>query len=71
MRALRSFLIIIYDLLVGDDWTTAVGIAGGLALTAALVASGVAAWWLMPVVLPVLLTVSLYRVIRRSDRHPS
>ncbi len=66
MSALRSFLAFAYDFVVGDDWTVAGGIVVALALTAALTAAGVTAWWLLPLALPALLAVSLARAIRRS-----
>jgi hypothetical protein len=60
MTALRRFATFWYDFIVGDDWTLAVGVTGGLGLTALLVhVTHVDAWWLLPVVVVALLTVSL------------
>ena len=51
------------DFLVGDDWRVAVGIAAGLGLTAAVAASSVPAWWLLPVAVAAVLWVSLRRAV--------
>jgi hypothetical protein len=50
-----------WDFVVGDDWTVAAGIAAALASTAVLAHYGVAAWWLMPVAVLVLLGRSIRR----------
>jgi hypothetical protein len=62
---LRAFGAFIYDFVVGDDWWVAAGVAVGLAATYLLAhAAGVAAWWLVPVLLVALLPVSLWRAVR-------
>jgi hypothetical protein len=62
---LRSFGAFVYDFVVGDDWWVAAGVAAGLAATYLLVhAAGVAAWWLVPLLLVALLPVSLWRAVR-------
>jgi hypothetical protein len=57
----RQAWLAIWDFVVGDDWVTAAGVvvAGGAA--AALQSAGVAAWWVVPVAVAVLLTRSLAR----------
>lgn len=45
-----------WDFIVGDDWVAAVGVAVGLAITALL-----AAWWVLPIAVALVLTVSLVR----------
>jgi hypothetical protein len=59
MVYVTRFLNFWYDFIIGDDWSIAVGVVGGLALTAVLVRRGVDAWWLMPLAVTVLLAVSL------------
>jgi hypothetical protein len=49
MRRLRAFGAFWYDFVIGDDWRGAAVVAAAIAATAALVAAGVNAWWLMPV----------------------
>jgi hypothetical protein len=48
-----------WDFVVGDDWVAAAGVAGGLALTAAL-----SAWWVLPFVVALVLALSLLRAAR-------
>ena len=50
-----------YRFIVGDDWTVAVAIAVGLVATALLNANGVAAWWLVPIIVVVMVGASLRR----------
>jgi hypothetical protein len=61
----RSFARFCYDFVVGDDWTMAVGVVVALAVTALLAHAGVAAWWVMPAAVAVLLAVSVRRAVRR------
>ncbi len=55
-----------YDFIVGDDWTVAVGVLAALAVTSLLVHRGVAAWWLMPVAVSLLLFTSLRRAAKNA-----
>ena len=48
-----------WDFIVGDDWVSAAGVAIGLAVTAA-----VGAWWVLPIAVALVLTLSLVRVVR-------
>lgn len=61
---LRVAALAVWDFVVGDDWRTAAGVAVAIGLTALLAAAGVAAWWVMPVSVAVLLVVSLRRFAR-------
>jgi hypothetical protein len=53
-----------WDFVVGDAWLSAVGVAIGLGATAALAADDLAAWWLLPVAVALVLWVSLRRATR-------
>ena len=64
---LRSFGAFWWDFVVGDDWRVAVGVVTALAITAALVAARLPAWWFLPVAVLVLLGVSLRRAIRHAS----
>lgn len=64
MRYLTSFGQFWYEFIVGDDWTVAIGVVIGLVLTALLVRSGMAAWWVMPIAVTLLLSASLWRAAR-------
>ncbi|TME17380.1 MAG: hypothetical protein E6I70_10440 [Chloroflexi bacterium] len=50
-----------YGFIIGDDWTVAAAILAGLIVTAILNSRGVAAWWLVPVIVVVMVGVSLRR----------
>jgi hypothetical protein len=61
VNALRRFGRFWWDFVVGDDWRIAVGVVVALGMSAALVATGVPAWWLLPLAVALLLYVSLRR----------
>jgi hypothetical protein len=54
-----------YGYIFGDDWTVAVAIFAGLALTAILNAKHIVVWWLMPILVVVVTGVSLRRASSR------
>jgi hypothetical protein len=56
-----------YRFIVGDDWTVAAAIVCGLLATAFLNARSVAAWWLVPVLVVVMVVVSLRRASPHSN----
>jgi hypothetical protein len=58
-----------YRFVVGDDWTVAAGVAAGLLVTAFLNARAVAAWWLIPIIVAVVVGVSLRRASPAEARH--
>jgi hypothetical protein len=64
MRYLRSFVRFWWDFIVGDDWRVASGLAVALALTWLLAHHGVAAWWVLPVAVPLVLVDSVRREAR-------
>lgn len=65
---LRRFGLFWYDFVVGDDWRVAVAVVVALAVTAALAAAGVPAWWVLPVAAVGVLAASLRRATR-PPRH--
>jgi hypothetical protein len=66
MRGLRAFGAFWYDFIIGDDWRIALGVVVGLAATAAVVhLAHWPAWWLLPGVVIVMLTVSVTAGTRR------
>ena len=50
-----------WDFVVGDDWVAAALVVLGIGATAAVAASDIAAWWVMPLAVVVVLFVSLRR----------
>ena len=61
--ALARFL---YEFVVGDDITIAIGVVAALALTAAFPNVGGGAFWIVPVVVVAVLGVSVARVARKG-----
>jgi hypothetical protein len=61
VKRIRAFGYFWWDFVVGDDWRTAAGVIVALGVTAALVAAGLNAWWLMPVAVAAVLALSLRR----------
>ena len=59
MSRISAFGRFWWNFVVGDDWVAAAGVIAGLALTAAL-----AAWWLLPIAVAIVLTMSVLRAAR-------
>ena len=66
MRWLSRFGRFWWDFVVGDDWLVAVLVVIAIGATAALATTSVAAWWLLPVSVPLVLWLSLRRAIRSA-----
>ena len=70
MRPPLSWIVAIgrflYKFIVGDDWTMAAAVAVGLVLSAILNANHIAAWWLIPVIVILMLGISLRRASRKA-----
>lgn len=66
MRWLTRFGRFWWDFVVGDDWLVAVLVAIAIGATAALATTTVAAWWLLPLAVPLVLWLSLRRAIRTA-----
>jgi hypothetical protein len=64
MTYVRSFGRFWWDFIVGDDWRVAVGLAVTLALTWLLTRRDVAAWWLLPLGVALVLAESVRREAR-------
>jgi hypothetical protein len=61
VNALRRFARFWWDFVVGDDWRIAVAVVVALAASAALAATDVPSWWLLPAAVAAVLYVSLRR----------
>lgn len=61
MTRLWSALLGFWDFIVGDDWISATGVVIGIGVTAIVASAGVAAWWVLPVAVILILAVSLRR----------
>jgi hypothetical protein len=68
---LRRFGAFWYDFVVGDDWRVAAGVVVALALTYVLsTATSIPSWWVLPVSVVILLTLSLRRTIQPKRPGP-
>ncbi len=66
MKYITGFFQFWYDFIVGDDWTVAAVVVVALALTALLAHNAIAAWWLMPLAVALVLSASLWRVASKK-----
>lgn len=64
MRWLHAVANFVIDLVVGDDWLIAVGVAIALGLTWVLATTTAPAWWLLPLAVLGVLALSLVRALR-------
>ncbi|HET8751895.1 MAG TPA: hypothetical protein VFM43_05155 [Gaiellaceae bacterium] len=66
MSRLAAFGRFWWDFVIGDDWLVAVLVAAAIGATAIVAAASVAAWWLLPLAVLLVLWVSLRRAIRSA-----
>ncbi|HEY2541694.1 MAG TPA: hypothetical protein VGH92_01455 [Gaiellaceae bacterium] len=66
MRRIAAFGRFWWDFVVGDDWVAAALVVVAIGATAAVAASGIAAWWVMPLAVVLVLAVSLRRATAQS-----
>ncbi|MDQ1380883.1 MAG: hypothetical protein QOG65_3780 [Actinomycetota bacterium] len=64
MKWLSQFGRFWYDFIVGDDWTIAAAVVAVVAVTAAVAHSGHLAWPILPIGVAVVLSASVWRVLR-------
>jgi hypothetical protein len=68
VKRVKAFGAFWYDFVVGDDWRIAVGVVAALAVTSIVVhVAHQGAWWLLPIVVISMLTVSLWRATRETS----
>jgi hypothetical protein len=63
MKRLGTLLTFVWEFVVGDDWTIALGVVGALGVTALLAELG-SAWFVMPVAVVGLLGFSVWRAVK-------
>ena len=61
MKRVTSFLRFLWDFVIGDDWRIAAGVVVALGVTAAIADTALAAWWILPVAVLLLLGASVWR----------
>lgn len=59
-----GFVAFWYHFIVGDDWTLAIAVVFGLAVSAALLSRGISPWWLIPSMVIVVVGLDLRRAGR-------
>jgi uncharacterized membrane protein len=64
-KRLKDFGAFWYDFVIGDDWRVAVVVVVALAATFGLSKTSIAAWWLMPVAVALILPITLWQARRR------
>lgn len=64
MKRATALLRFLWDFVIGDDWRIAAGVAVALGVTLVLSDSGASVWWLLPLVVLVMLSVSVWGVAR-------
>ena len=69
LRGIRAFVMFWVEFVIGDDWTVAAVVALALLGTWGLTRAGVVAWWLLPLAVLAVTTVSLRRAVERELRH--
>ena len=65
-RGVRGFLAFLYDFVIGDDWRVALGVCIALAGTYGVSRTSLPAWWLVPVAVVALLSVTVWRAARHA-----
>ncbi|MGH2835910.1 MAG: hypothetical protein ACRDLT_11920 [Solirubrobacteraceae bacterium] len=68
MSRTHQLLRFLWDFVVGDDWRIALGVTVALLVTLVLSNSGVTSWWLLPVVVVLMLSLSVWGVARAARR---
>ena len=61
MRRARAFGEFAWEFVVGDDWRIAVGVVLALALTALIADTSMAAWWVLPIAVAMVLAGSVLK----------
>ena len=67
MTRIRDAAEGVWEFIVGDDWVTAAGVVVALGITSLIVDADVA-WFVMPLAVVILLTLSIWREARRFHR---
>lgn len=67
MKVVTRIVRFWWDFIVGDDWRVAAGVVGAFGGVGLLAHWGIEAWWVAPVAVVLLLTLSLRRAIRAAQ----
>jgi len=64
LTRIESFLRFLWEFVIGDEWRIAAGVVVALGLTALVAETMVAAWWILPVAVALLLAGSVWHAAR-------
>jgi hypothetical protein len=64
MTGIESLLHFLWEFVIGDDWRIAAGVVVALGVTALVAETTVAAWWIVPLAIALLLVGSVWRAAR-------
>ena len=64
MKRLRAIGAFWYDFVIGDDWRIALTVSAALVVTLVLSNNSVTCWWLLPLVVAAMLSLSVWSVAR-------
>jgi hypothetical protein len=65
---LRAFGAFWWDFIVGDDWRVAAGVVASITVTGTLAHAHRTVWWVLPLAVLTLLTLSLLSSVRAARR---
>jgi hypothetical protein len=71
MSRVESVGRFVWDFVVGDDWRVAAGVITAIGTTALVADTKVAAWWILPLSVAVVLALTLWRATRREANRAS
>ena len=66
MSRLRALGAFVWEFVIGDDWRVAAGVVVAIGVTALVATTKVAAWWILPAAVVLLLALTLWRASRAS-----
>jgi hypothetical protein len=66
MSRITQFRRFLWDFVIGDDWRIALGVTVALIGTLVLSNNGVTTWWLLPIVVMLMLSISVWGIAVRA-----
>jgi len=68
MKSLAIFARFWYDFIIGDDWRLALGVVAATAVTFVAAHQGANLWWILPLGVAGMLSLSVTVAARRASR---
>lgn len=66
MTRFQRLLRFVWDFVIGDDWRIALAVVSALLLTLLLSNDQITSWWLLPLVVALTLSASVWGAARKS-----